>query len=61
MKNFYLRLLIFQTIIFGSLLIFPKSALTDTGKVVWVPLISISYTISVIFTFVIPMYKLRKK
>lgn len=61
MKRFYWRTLLLQTIFYGLLMIlgiiFPE-ILTKDGNVLWTPVILIFYTISVIATFIIPMFKL---
>lgn len=58
MKVFYIKLLIFQTILFTLLwMIFYFNGLTNNGKLIWKPMVVIFYIISVIITFIIPMIK----
>lgn len=58
MKAFYIKLLIFQTILFALLwVIFYFDGLTNNGKLVWKPMLVTFYIISVIITFIIPMIK----
>jgi hypothetical protein len=62
MKIFYVKLLIFQTIIYALFWFIGYSdALTENGKILFKPILIIGYSISVLLTFVIPMIKEYKK
>ena len=62
MKFFYWKLLLFQTILYGALyLMCYTDGLTNDGQLLWIPLVSTFYGISVIFTFIVPMIKLYTK
>jgi len=62
MKKFYIKLLIFQTIIYALFWCMGYSdALTENGKILFKPILIIGYSISVLLTFVIPMIKEYKK
>jgi hypothetical protein len=60
MKTFYIKTLVFQTIVYFLLWATPyldKNALTEVGKKSWGTSVIMFYIISVIITFIIPMTK----
>lgn len=62
MKEFYFKLLIWQTTIYALFwLMCYTDAINNDGKLLWSPMIITFYTVSVVFTFIIPMIKELKK
>jgi len=58
MLKFYFKMLVFQTILYGSLyFVVYGDSLTSDGKVVWTPMVITGYCMSVLFTFIIPVIK----
>jgi hypothetical protein len=58
MKLFYWKLLLFQTLFYTLLfLVFYTDSLTKDGRFLWKPFVLTFYSISVLFTFIIPMIK----
>ncbi len=55
--SFYWKLLLVQSVIYGllGLVYLVDGSLSAHGKIVWIPLVSVFYSISIMMTFIIPM------